>query len=153
MQPTRGCSVTVYGIVGGNDGELIHMTADRTDSDNTQAFLQQFLHLTAAPHDEIVIVADNHSAHKSQSTQRFLERHNVRLLHLPPYSSPLNPIEHVWSAFKSRWRSRMAQQLTKVPPEHLARMVTEVMDQVRITPRLFDPVTATVRRVLNDELV
>ena len=47
----------------------------------------------------------------------------------------------------------MAQQLTKVPQEHLARMVTEVMDQVRITPRLFDPVTATVTRVLNDELV
>ena len=39
MQPTRGRSVTIYGIVGGNNGEFIHMTADKTDSANTQAFL------------------------------------------------------------------------------------------------------------------
>ena len=35
MQPTRGSSVTIYGIIGGNNGELIHMTADKTNSDNT----------------------------------------------------------------------------------------------------------------------
>ena len=107
--------MTIYGIIGGNNGELIHMAADKTNSDNTQAFLEQFLYLTDAPHDEIVIVADNHSSHKSQSTRQFLQDHNVQMLHLPPYSSPLNPIEHVWSAFKSRWRKQMAQQFTKVP--------------------------------------
>ena len=39
MRPTRGRSVTVYGIIGGNNGEFIHMTADSTNSANTQAFL------------------------------------------------------------------------------------------------------------------
>ena len=85
------------------------MAADRTDSANTQAFLQQFLHLTEAPLEDIVIVADNQSSHKSQSTRAFLEEHGLNILFLPPYSSILNPVEHMWSAVKSLWKRMISK--------------------------------------------
>ena len=71
-----------HGIIGGNNGELIHMTADSTNSTNTQSFLQQFLHITDAPVNDIVIVADNLSSHKSKSTREFIQEHKIQVLHL-----------------------------------------------------------------------
>ena len=68
MQPTGCRNVTIYGIIGGNSGEFIHMVTDKTNSENTQAFIQQLLHLADAPQEEIIIVADNHSSHKCRST-------------------------------------------------------------------------------------
>ena len=73
------------------------------------------MHLTKAPLEDVVIVADNQSSHNFESTKRFLEEHEINILFLPPYSSPLNPIEHVWAAFKTLWRKRMARTMSKVP--------------------------------------
>ena len=153
MQATGYRNVTIYGIIGGNSGEFIHMVTDKTNSDNTQAFLQQFLHLASAPHEEIIIVADNHSSHKSRSTKIFLLKHNIQMLYLPPYSSPLNPIEHIWASFKVLWRKKLALCLSKIPKDQLENMVNEVLEQVKYTPNLLMTINSTIRRVLNDELV
>jgi len=74
----------------------------------------------------------------------FLEEHGINILYLPPYSSPLNPIEHVWAAFKTLWRKRMARTLSRVPQENLEQLVNEVMDEVQTTPRLLDCITTAV---------
>ena len=47
----------------------------------------------------------------------------------------------------------MARQQTRVPQQHLERMVAEVLDEVQITPRLLDCVTPAIQRVLGDQLV
>ena len=109
--------------------------------------------MTEAPLEDIVIVADNQSSHKSQSTRAFLEEHGINILFLPPYSSPLNPIEHVWAAFKALWRKRMARQFDKCPQENIEQLVGEVLDMVRISPRLLDSITKAVARVLDGQLV
>ena len=88
------------------------------------------MHLTDAPLEDIVIVADNQSSHKSQSTREFLEAHKIRFLFLPPYSSPLNPIEHVWSAFKTLWRKRIARQFDKFPQGNIEKLAGEVLDEI-----------------------
>ena len=75
-------------------------------------------------------MADNQSSHKSQSTRQFLEAHNIRFLFLPPYSSPLNPIEHVWAAFKTLWRKRMSRQFDKFPQDNIETLVGEVLDEI-----------------------
>ena len=111
------------------------------------------MHLTDTPHNQIVIVADNQSSHKSESTKRFLDQNSIKMMYLPPYSSPLNPIEHVWAAFKTLWRKKMARQFDKFPDSNIERLVTQVMDEVKTTPRLLNSITAAVERVLNDELV
>ena len=79
--------------------------------------------------------------------------HGINILFLPPYSSPLNPIEHVWAAFKALWRKRMARQFDKFPQGNIEQLVGEVLDTVRISHRLLDSITKAVARVLDGQLV
>ena len=51
-----------------------------------------------------VIVLDNARFHQSPTTQKLVKTAGCRLLFLPAYSPDLNPIEHIWAAFKTRLR-------------------------------------------------
>jgi transposase len=55
-----------------------------------------------------VIVLDNARFHQSPTTQKLVEQAGCQLLFWPPYSPDLNPIEHVWAAFKTRLRKDLS---------------------------------------------
>ena len=52
-----------------------------------------------------VVVLDNATFHKSETTRRLIEAAGCTLLFLPPYSPDLNPIEVFWANLKSKIRS------------------------------------------------
>ena len=51
-----------------------------------------------------VIVLDNARFHQSSTTAALVAAVGCELLFLPAYSPDLNPIEHIWAAFKTRLR-------------------------------------------------
>jgi transposase len=67
------------------------------------AYVQQHLAKALSPGD--IVIMDNLRAHKVAGVRPALEAAGARLAYLPPYSPDLNPIETVFSKFKSMLRS------------------------------------------------
>lgn len=49
---------------------------------------------------KLVVVLDNYSVHKANLLIQACEILNIKLIHLPPHSPHLNPIEQVWKSIK-----------------------------------------------------
>lgn len=58
------------------------------------------------------LVMDNAAIHKKLSINHLLEKHDCRILYLPPYSPECNPIEKLWGSLKSMLR-RILQKSTE----------------------------------------
>jgi transposase len=52
-----------------------------------------------------VIILDNATFHKSETTRNLIESAGCTLLFLPPYSPDLNPIETFWANLKNKIRN------------------------------------------------
>lgn len=77
-----------------------------------EVFIEHFLAPTLQPGQ--IVIADNLSAHKSRKVQQMIEGKGCTLLFLPTYSPDLNPIEMLWSQFKSHLRKEAARTQEKL---------------------------------------
>lgn len=71
------------------------------------AWVQQELCKELHPKD--IVVMDNLSAHKVSGVQESIKAVGAEVRYLPPYSPDLNPIENLFSKFKSLLRSEAAR--------------------------------------------
>lgn len=77
------------------------------DRDAFEVFIERILCPTLVPGQ--IVILDNLSAHKSQKAKRWIEEAGCSWVHLPTYSPDLNPIEKLWSQFKSYLRKEAAR--------------------------------------------
>jgi transposase len=77
------------------------------DTDAFEVFVERILVPTLQPGQ--IVILDNLSSHKSQKTRRMIEAARCSLVFLPTYSPDFNPIEMLWSQFKSHLRREAAR--------------------------------------------
>src|SRR3954453_6380326 len=93
----RHGTLSLYAALDVKTGKVHGKTAGRHTSEEFVAFLDEVVAL-CAPGQEIHVIADNLSAHKTAKLTAFLEAHpRVQLHFTPTYSSWLNQVE-IWFA-------------------------------------------------------
>lgn len=93
----RHGTLSLYAALDVKSGKVHGKTAARHTSEEFVDFLAQVVAL-CKPKQEIHIIVDNLSAHKTQKVSQFLESHpSVQLHFTPTYSSWLNQVE-IWFA-------------------------------------------------------
>jgi transposase len=89
----RHGTLSLYAAFNTKTGEVLGKTAARHTSAEFVAFLADIV-VNQPAVEEIHVIADNLSAHKTKKVSEFLDRHpNVRLHFTPTYSSWLNQVE------------------------------------------------------------
>ena len=90
------------------EGVLAAASIDATtDSEVFALFIRDVLIPTLRP--GMVVVMDNLPAHKIAAVGQMIEQAKCRLVHLPPYSPDLSPIENIWSKVKQSLRTSAAR--------------------------------------------
>jgi transposase len=93
----RHGTLSLYAALDVKSGKVHGQTAARHTSEEFVDFLEQVVD-TCKPKQQIHIILDNLSAHKTKTVQAFLQQHpNVQLHFTPTYSSWLNQVE-IWFA-------------------------------------------------------
>jgi transposase len=93
----RNGTLSLYAALDVKTGKVQGKTAERHTSEEFIDFLDRVVS-TCQPRQEIHIILDNLSAHKTPKVTEFLERNsNVKLHFTPTYSSWLNQVE-IWFA-------------------------------------------------------
>src|SRR6202165_2318524 len=91
----RHGTLSLYAALNTKSGEVMGKTAARHTSQEFVDFLEQVV-AGCKPHQEIHIILDNLSAHKTSQVEEFLKRNpNAKLHFTPTYSSWLNQVE-IW---------------------------------------------------------
>ena len=95
--------VILAGVIDWMSGQVWCQPIARLTSECLIRYFE-WLFLEIYPHDNLVIVMDNASAHHSKAMRAFLSlfEHRVIVLWLPPYSPDMNLIERFWKHLKQR---------------------------------------------------
>ena len=96
------------------DGEKAFTTYQGgTTGERFVQYLKETLLPTLRPGD--IVVMDNMRSHHVKAVRETLEAKNMKVLHLPPYSPDLNPIEKMWSKMKAILRGWKIREMASLP--------------------------------------
>ena len=101
----KGIRKTRYNITAAlNQGKLFapFIFEGYSNSSVYETYVEQVLVPNLKP--GMVVIIDNARFHKSARVVQLIELAKCRVIFLPPYSPDLNPIEHFWSAMKTKIR-------------------------------------------------
>src|ERR1035438_6007195 len=117
----RHGTLSLYAALNTATGRVHGKTAARHTSREFVAFLQEVVAL-CPPGQQIHIILDNLSAHKTQAVREFLQQHpRVRFHFTPTYSSWLNQVEIWFAKIEREVIARGIFTSAPHPPPKLAR--------------------------------
>lgn len=100
----------VYGAVDPMEGEGFFLIMPYCNTECMQLFLNQLR--AAYPEEIIVLVCDGAAWHKSG---KLMIPDGMVILHIPPYTPEMNPIEQIWRELRTRgFRNEVFTTLEKV---------------------------------------
>lgn len=122
--------VYLYGAVDPLAGDSSALLARHVNTGTMNAFLN-ILSSEVKPNDHVVLVLDQAGWHVSKGLE---VPANITLLHLPPYSPELNPVERLWLYTKTHYTSNRAfadyDDLMKVVGDGYRSLSCEVLQSV-----------------------
>ena len=101
MVNSRRLSITVIGAIIEEIGIIHHhMICESNNTENFENFLLG--KKTKCEEMRVIIILDNLRIYYSKKLNSIYTK-DFKLMFLPPYSSPLNPVEKLWSVQKRKW--------------------------------------------------
>ena len=156
-QARRGKNRTVVGAVGGksNTVQWVSLVCDRTNKGNCVKFVEKLARVANHRVKDILLVTDNHSAHKSREFQSSVRDAGMELRFLPPYSSPFSPCEHVWSLFKRLFAKTVSRLQVDYPADGIEELMWQINVDIshRLTPAMLRSADTYLARSLAGELI
>ena len=112
------------------DGSTACMAIEgATDTEVFQAYVRRVLCPTLRAGD--IVIMDNLSPHKNETTLSLIEAAGASVRFLPAYSPDLNPIEKMWSKVKQFLRSAEARTREKLVEAIAAALQTVTAQDAR----------------------
>ena len=87
-----------YAAVSVADGQMDSLILPHVNSAGRQIFLDEVA--KRHPENRIIMILDGAGWHKAGT---LVTPENMKLLHLPPYSPELNPVEHLWDELREKY--------------------------------------------------
>lgn len=90
----------VYAAVCPHDGTMDSLILPDADGVSMSIFLREVSRRHAE--EFVIMVMDSAGWHRSED---LVIPSNIKIVHLPPYSPQLNPVEHIWDEVREKWFS------------------------------------------------
>jgi len=128
--PTMVCQeyTYAYGAVSIADGHWDSLILPNTNTVCMQIFLDEIA--SRYSDDRIVLVLDGAGWHKEGELK---VPENMRLLHLPPYSPELNPVENIWEEIREKGFDNKVFSSLEALEEQLLHSLKHLEDHPEIT--------------------
>ena len=98
------------------------------------------------PHGHIYFLHDNSPIHKCKKVQEWLQRQNeIIVINWPALSPDLNPIEHLWARFTSKWNGRQIK--TK---DTLIKHIENEWEELRKNPDICERLAISMPKRLQE---
>lgn len=120
-----------YAAMGPQGGTLDWMVSDSMKTEEMSRFLGQ---VGAAHQDRhVIMVLEGASSHKAKA---LLIPDNVSLIHLPPYSPELNPVEILWHELREKYCTNRVFETLAAVEDAVAKGLTTLADDRAAIARL-----------------
>lgn len=133
MRPDVPCQIVreytyVYAAVSPHDGTLDSLILPEVTAEAMSIFLNEVA--GRHPDEFILMVMDAAGWHKAKDLR---VPGNMRIIHLPPYSPELNPMEHVWDEMREKgFANEVFRDMSAVEDRAVEALVSLEGDKERV---------------------